>query len=257
MSREHVWANWMREYLPEVRQSQKLEKHYPERHRFAREVRHLKTSGDARSRKLMIVCAPCNNGWMSRLQVLAMPVLQPLLLSNKKTLSLRKQKILAAWATMFTMVYETVNPEYAATTADQRQAFMNTQVPPKNWIVWCAPFLDRSVPAIHIGFSTLRNHAWPVVGGSSTDACKAQITIFGTGHICFCVFGAASDETFETFAQFVTMIIGRARFTQIWPHGKSAVRITDHRTSPLAYSDLKAIRDVIAGSILKASRAPD
>src|SRR5258708_22131481 len=43
------------------------------------------------------------------LQVLAMPVLQPLLLSNKKTLSLRKQKILAAWATMFTMVYETVN----------------------------------------------------------------------------------------------------------------------------------------------------
>jgi hypothetical protein len=191
---------------------------------------------------------------MSRLQTLAMPILLPLLLSNKKMLSLRKQTILAAWATMFTMVYENVNPEFAATTADQRQIFMNTQVPPRNWIVCCAPFSDRSVPAIHIGFSTLRNHAWPLVGGGSTDVCKAQVTIFGAGQVCFCVFGAASDETFETFAQYVTMITERFGFTQIWPPGKSAVRITDHRTSPLTYSDFKTIRGVITASLVGASR---
>lgn len=254
MSREHIWAHWMREYLPEVRQSQKLEKLYPEGGRFGKHVRRLKTSGDARGRKLKIVCAPCNNGWMSRLQSLAKPVLQPLLVSNKKTLSLRKQEILAAWAAMFTMVFETVNPEFAATTPDQRQTFMNTQVPPKNWIVWCAPFSDGSVPAIHTGFATLRNHAWPVVGGGSTDACKAQLAIFGAGQICFCVFSAASDEPFETFAQFVTMHVDAAGFTRIWPPGKSAVRITDHRTSPLTFSDIKTIRDVFAASILQASR---
>lgn len=112
----------MREYLPEVEQSQKLEKLYPEGRRFASQVRRVKTSGDARGRKLKIVCVPCNGGWMSSLQSLVKPVLGPLLLSNKKALSLRKQGILAAWATMFTMVYETVNPEFTASTVNHREA---------------------------------------------------------------------------------------------------------------------------------------
>jgi hypothetical protein len=35
--------------------------------------------GDPRSRRLQIVCGPCNNGWMSDLQTAAKPTLVPLI----------------------------------------------------------------------------------------------------------------------------------------------------------------------------------
>jgi hypothetical protein len=74
ISRDHIWAQWMR---PEVEQAQVLEKTYAETRASPKQRRHVKTTGDARSRKLKIVCIPCNSGWMSRLQELTKPILSP------------------------------------------------------------------------------------------------------------------------------------------------------------------------------------
>ena len=212
----------------------------------------LNVKGDARSQKQKVACISCNNGWMSELQNLTKPILLPVLLGERKSLSQRKQKILATWATMFVMVYETTNPEYAATTDIQRRTFKQQMVPPQNWLIWCAPFSDDGCPAIHMGFATLKNHVGPLLLGDGTIH-RAQITLCGGGKVCFLIFGAASDEAFQAFSQFVAVLAGRAGFVRIWPCGGSIIRTTDNRTSPLAWSDLRAFRDAVIACLTQAA----
>lgn len=79
----------------------------------------LNRKGDGRSQKLKVVCEPCNNEWMSVLQDRTKDILLPLLLRDAHEISEQHHELLATWATMFTMVYETCqpNPVQNATTS--------------------------------------------------------------------------------------------------------------------------------------------
>lgn len=66
-------------------------------------------SGEPQSGRLRVVCASCNNGWMSDLQQEAKPHLLPLIKGETYLLHRNAQKTLAAWIAMFAMVAEHVD----------------------------------------------------------------------------------------------------------------------------------------------------
>lgn len=78
LTREHIWADWFRAYLPRplpfyhsgriVLSEDNTQTHKSE-----------KISGDPKCRKMRIVCNRCNNEWMSDLQNATKPILIPLL----------------------------------------------------------------------------------------------------------------------------------------------------------------------------------
>ena len=95
----------------------------------------LHNSGDPASRKLRIVCRKCNNGWASVLQEKAKPILIPLLTGRSMMLNLEAQHTLAAWATMFTLVYESGIPDASATPEEYLRLFASNQQPLGYWVI--------------------------------------------------------------------------------------------------------------------------
>ena len=73
VTQEHMWANWLRSYIPRelTRHATSVEKVHPRNTEQNIQTR----TGDPHSRRIKCVCRACNNGWMSRLQENAKPFL--------------------------------------------------------------------------------------------------------------------------------------------------------------------------------------
>jgi hypothetical protein len=250
ISKEHIWPKWMRDYLPRGEGAQVIQELALESGgRVTLRPGPLTRRGDARSQKLKVVCAPCNNGWMGGLQGQAKPILLPLLATEQKTLGQLEQKTLASWATMFTAVYETCYSGlgHPATTAQQRTDFKRHQNPPLHWVFWVAPFDGSSSPAVQMGFGS--KNVRPVPSEDATQINKVSLTLFGAGGVSFAVFSVNSESAYQAFSQFITMIVEQTGFVRLWPTSGEDIRVTDRRTSPLGYSDFVAIRQAVTASL--------
>lgn len=139
ISHEHIWADWMRVYLPKW----DVKNHRAEftmRRPTGAVTNTILRSGEPQSGRLAVVCEACNTGWMSILQQEAKPILIPLI-EGKPILLARKQKcVLAAWIAMFTMVSEFLDKtgERIAITLRERSYLRETGKVPPNWKVWIA-----------------------------------------------------------------------------------------------------------------------
>ena len=71
LSREHVWADWLKQYIP--KNASYHSSLSATAHPTYTEFKRRKISGDIQSRKLRIVGELCNNEWMSQLQDRAKP----------------------------------------------------------------------------------------------------------------------------------------------------------------------------------------
>lgn len=90
-------------------------------------------NGDMLTDTIPCVCERCNSGWMSRLQTRAKPHIVPFLQATWPTLDRWASRSLAAWITMFTMVYEFRAPRTAAIPSKQRDTFRRTRDPIDGW----------------------------------------------------------------------------------------------------------------------------
>ena len=78
------------------------------------------------------VCAHCNNGWMSALEVSVQPYLTPLLTGQRVELSREALRLIAKWTYKTAMVCDVINPVNGLRyfTDDERHALMRTLEPP-------------------------------------------------------------------------------------------------------------------------------
>jgi hypothetical protein len=84
-----------------------------------------------RTKKVRVVCAGCNNGWMSALENVVKPILTALITSQPCALTPNDLDVLARWVALKAMVAECDVRELAVTTTDVRQQFKADQrVPP-------------------------------------------------------------------------------------------------------------------------------
>jgi hypothetical protein len=180
---------------------------------------------------------------MSALQNSTKDVLLPLLLRNTHEIGEQHHELLAAWASMFTMVYETTQPNHAqnATTNEQRALFKDERKPPQYWMVWCAPHDGRSSPVFQTGFGSVRRSDDP----ETVEPGKGSLTTCGVGAICLAIFGVNIEYGFRAFSQLMTMIVEQAGFVRLWPTPGRTIDVLERRLSPLTDGDLTGIHQAL------------
>lgn len=132
LTKEHVWPAWMKRYLPTDRIVRRVDTHA--RYGTNGFVRLTPRSGDYSSMKLKVVCAACNNGWMSDMQTSAMPAVRELLGGGQIDL-IATRHTLANWCTMFAFVLEQGNPLSVTTAPALRRQFFERRTPPEAWSI--------------------------------------------------------------------------------------------------------------------------
>ncbi len=145
LSREHIWPDWLRNYVPRDMTS------HTQGHavigKLGTTTKAKTLSGDPRSRRLRVVCESCNNGWMSQLQERIKPILVPLLKGESVRLRRSAQIALATWSTMFAMVAEYVFPDSVVSPPRELRLFKDNQHPLDNWQFWIGRYVrGRWVP---------------------------------------------------------------------------------------------------------------
>jgi hypothetical protein len=109
LTREHKFPKWVRGEMPAqpkkhhtrdthtVFDGQQMQRSFSNEHWVKRPLIDV---------QLPIVCGPCNNGWMSRLQTAMQPIMVPMIRGEQVALDEHSRGIAAAWMAMATMVGE-------------------------------------------------------------------------------------------------------------------------------------------------------
>ena len=113
LSKEHLWPDWASPLLPpslDNRNSQQLR--ITENTHLVKPPEFKVRQGSLWTTKLRVVCASCNNGWMSALENKAKPILIPMIdTKSSHDLSADHMLILSQWITLNIMVLDQHNPE--------------------------------------------------------------------------------------------------------------------------------------------------
>lgn len=128
-SKEHFWPVWMASALPELpgSYSAHLSDSHPPTGRANTKAR--RQNGRLNTLKVRAVCAPCNNGWMNRLEGAVRPLLEPMIAGLPSILSTEAQSILARWISTKTIAAEHFHRQNAITPATERRALMEGAMP--------------------------------------------------------------------------------------------------------------------------------
>lgn len=141
LTREHMWANWMRAYIPRVLTEYRTRSilMFPDRS----EVSIKRRTGDPHSQRIRCVCKNCNNGWMSKIQESTKPYLVPMLKGERDSFYKNGQTALAAWVGMFVMVAEYADRDKVSISARERRRLLQRKRPPAHWRIWIGKY-ERS-----------------------------------------------------------------------------------------------------------------
>ncbi|MCD1643084.1 hypothetical protein [Aurantimonas coralicida] len=171
-----------------------------------------------------VVCEQCNNGWMSRLEVRARPILTPLILGEECVISTGDQVVIASWIAKTAMVgeylYET---GAAASTREEREILRLEGVPPPNWFIRISPLLAVRWRVGHHHYSASvavsRNPKIRAVG--IADVRNVQWTMMGINRLFFLASSSSIDPNIGNFD------IQGAQETQIpriWPNPQGEIK---------------------------------
>lgn len=140
-SREHIWADWLRAYVPRT-QVNHIEARIDVTDAGDERLTKKHVSGDPRSRKLKVVCKSCNNNWMSQVQERAKPYLVPLIEGRTCELPRQARTALSRWAALFSTVQEQMYADLVSVSGAEREWIKSRSTAPKNWLIWLGRFAD-------------------------------------------------------------------------------------------------------------------
>lgn len=159
--------------------------------------------------EVRVVCAACNMGWMSALEVDAASRLTPLINGEITPLSGEDLAILGAWATKTAMMFEWDDPPHASFTTEQRTTLYEKRKPPTGVAVLAARFND-------VGPLRLLHSGGPM--SKSPDFADSQgigATAIVIGHLALLVYNASDDASLELVK---TMTKGdNELWRMVWP----------------------------------------
>jgi len=224
MSREHIWGKWLKDYV-----RQDLSKHGMFTQVVNRpgipntENLHIK-SGDPLQSKVRVVCAKCNNEWMSEIQNRAKPHLIPLFTGTTRVLGVEAQEILATWITMATMTAEHLikDARQRAISQTDREFLCQNSKPPADWRILIGRYQRHRLAAqwTHCDIPVLESKDTPPSGVPPQS--NTQITTFMVGEF----FAHAMSAEFSNHARdwdFRTWPRARMLLSQIWPIKETAM----------------------------------
>lgn len=200
---EHLFPQWMRPVLAQDprglsatgRQVRRVET-------IEQTTEHTWESKAIIDFKVNCVCGPCNNGWMSRIESAAQPVLSPMILGANASLDRHAQEIVGMWSALKAVVFRYAHQPIAPVPRDWLDYFHQHHEPPKSWSVWVARYIG-SIPAryegrtVNIQFPRIAGltHAAPTFDGILATILVGQFVaqVFGVN------WGAHQGESSSLF----------------------------------------------------------
>jgi hypothetical protein len=217
MTKEHFWPKWLTQYFPN---DDDESEHWTAARAVSeygdslthRNTNLKKRAGASTSHRVRRVCDKCNNGWMSRLQEEAKPVLLPLLTDRWKPISPKSQDIIARWAMMFTMVNEFRDVRTVAIRAEDRQKFMEKGRPLDQWAIFVGHYL-RGIKHGACWHRSLGIQLAPK-SGPVDETYTGQSTVLAFGSLLILAMSNSSrDWHLPTSAEMPSWLA----LSQIWP----------------------------------------
>ena len=189
LTREHAWPAWLGD-------------HFNTRFAFRKGFRLTSDQwgqriSDRRVKGLDLtvnrVCAECNNGWMSRLETDARPLLSPLIEGKHRAIWSDEQAIISTWLVKTAMVFEFTadsSREPFYTDEERRRVRSERAIPPSTIILLGAYRGDA-----YQGFAQDRDLNVQCEGRSSY---RRYVKVFSIGHL---LMFAISDGVRENMAE--------------------------------------------------------
>jgi hypothetical protein len=117
VTREHLWPDWLRR---ETQIRERFER------RIVQETDGVETRDETFmeppfDRVVKAVCAACNNGWMSDVEMNAKPILLDLAYEKGRTLDRDDQHRLATWAALKACVFDALHPDGLGVPIEHRR----------------------------------------------------------------------------------------------------------------------------------------
>ncbi|MGO8964997.1 hypothetical protein [Mycobacterium sp.] len=228
-SKEHQWPDWLKESTVVERTAVNHMQHdggsvpalidgKPVILAHSRLRRH---SGPPISKKLKIVCAPCNNGWMSRLEKATKQFLLPMIDGTPTTLDRHQQLILSRWADKMGVVAEFSSPENLISTLADRQRVMDEQDP--NPALYTRVWIGSN--GGDLGNAVQKHRSCRVADANNLKTGLrggARTHLFAVGHVVLFVLGASIDF-FDGYRPS-ELVNHEGKFLQIWPITEESVQ---------------------------------
>jgi len=200
-SKEHVWPQWLAKYTtvdcPTRMTASASVSHDTEGIADIRPLDLLERPGSVLGFQVREVCERCNNGWMSRLEAQAGPLLVPLMRGLRVQITPADATVIATWATKSTYRNEYIGVPgierrpTPATSAARRRELMDLQVPPAQTRVWAARHIGR----FHVDMRSAEMEVVKVPDPTTTDAFKVLTTAISVEQLTLLVWSTDCTGT--------------------------------------------------------------
>jgi hypothetical protein len=137
VSAEHVWPRWLSAVLPSKRVRHKQQFDHPDG-----TARDREWEAPPYTQTVNHVCEECNNGWMSKLETQAKPLLQPMVEGRFRHLHPAGQRTIATWAFKTVAMLEYIASAEPAIVQEQRDWLLEHTEPHPSVHVWVAGCSD-------------------------------------------------------------------------------------------------------------------
>jgi hypothetical protein len=138
VTKEHFWPSWCAPFFPRGGDDARVEVTYAQvgQGRLLAPARFVNRPGPVITKKIRVVCAPCNNIWMSRLETEVKPILIPMLLGEPVVLTQRQQRTLVEWIALKVMVAEFSRGDDIVISEEDRVVFKGSRQIPVGMQIW-------------------------------------------------------------------------------------------------------------------------
>ena len=171
-----------------------------------KERREYETVGQEANAIIRCACAPCNQGWMERLDGRAQPLIEPMVFGNPTTLgTLGHLATVAAWATKVAMCLASTVC-VTRPSREEASAFRQHNVPPAGYRLRIGA-ADIEWPNLWLSTIQLLPHK-----GADPTGVEAYASTFRVGHVVFQVFAPS-----QTIREESERSQWQGRTSELWP----------------------------------------
>jgi len=195
MTKEHFWSEWLAPYLQfPPPHSHVSEFHKGEGKQSPRLVHRSERPGAINTKKIRVVCAACNNGWMSTLESQAKPILLSLFGDERSIIAKESIATLALWVAVKSLIGEYAMDGTALTPNTERLLLFRQHLIPRHIRIFVA-YHSLSEQAIYYRQSATVSVSHSTVPPKLPNGISRNIqaTTFLVGRLCFYVTGVCSN----------------------------------------------------------------
>lgn len=222
ISKEHFWPEWLAPYLPRVEPNLYVTEFHSAEGKQRRQLKQRsERQGPVNSKTIRVVCATCNNGWMSILESEAKPIILGLLDRSNTALSNESLKTLAIWVAVKSIIGEHAAKGTALTTQADRYALFRDRVIPNYFRIFIA-YHSLQTQAAYYRHSTTVSTTMHGPNPSLPNGISRNIqsTTFLVGSVC--IFVAAV----RAVGFISTVLDPRPTMHKLWPDPVSNFDLT-------------------------------